>query len=192
MNKYLIAGLGNIGNEYAGTRHNIGFDVVDTFADKHEGLFVQERLGAVARLRLKGKQVILLKPSTYMNLSGKAVNYWLGKESIPLENLLIIVDEVALPLNKIRIRSGGSAAGHNGLKSIEESLATTNYPRLRFGIGDTYPKGMQVEYVLGRWTSAEQSIVKFKLVKTVEAVETFILAGISTAMNQFNNLVFSL
>jgi PTH1 family peptidyl-tRNA hydrolase len=192
MNKYLIAGLGNIGNEYAGTRHNIGFDVVDTFADKHEGLFVQERLGAVAKLRLKGKQVILLKPSTYMNLSGKAVNYWLGKESIPLENLLIIVDEVALPLSKIRIRPGGSAAGHNGLKSIEESLATTDYPRLRFGIGDTYPKGMQVEYVLGRWTSAEQSIVKFKLVKTVEAVETFILAGISTAMNQFNNLVFSL
>jgi len=192
MNKYLIAGLGNIGNEYAGTRHNIGFDVVDAFADKHEGLFVQERLGAVAKLRLKGKQVILLKPSTYMNLSGKAVNYWLGKESIPLENLLIIVDEVALPLNKIRIRPGGSAAGHNGLKSIEESLATTDYPRLRFGIGDTYPKGMQVEYVLGRWTSAEQSIVKFKLVKTVEAVETFILAGISTAMNQFNNLVFSL
>jgi PTH1 family peptidyl-tRNA hydrolase len=192
MNKYLIAGLGNIGNEYAGTRHNIGFDVVDTFADKHEGLFVQERLGAVAKLRLKGKQVILLKPSTYMNLSGKAVNYWLGKESIPLENLLIIVDEVALPLSKIRIRPGGSAAGHNGLKSIEESLATTNYPRLRFGVGDTYPKGMQVEYVLGRWTSAEQSIVKFKLVKTVEAVETFILAGISTAMNQFNNLVFSL
>jgi PTH1 family peptidyl-tRNA hydrolase len=192
MNKYLIAGLGNIGNEYAGTRHNIGFDVVDTFADKHEGLFVQERLGAVAKLRLKGKQVILLKPSTYMNLSGKAVNYWLGKESIPLENLLIIVDEVALPLSKIRIRPGGSAAGHNGLKSIEESLATTNYPRFRFGVGDTYPKGMQVEYVLGRWTSAEQSIVKFKLVKTVEAVETFILAGISTAMNQFNNLVFSL
>jgi len=192
MNKYLIAGLGNIGNEYAGTRHNIGFDVVDAFADKHEGLFVQERLGAVAKLRLKGKQVILLKPSTYMNLSGKAVNYWLGKEGIPLENLLIIVDEVALPLNKIRIRPGGSAAGHNGLKSIEESLATTDYPRLRFGIGDTYPKGMQVEYVLGRWTSAEQSIVKFKLVKTVEAVETFILAGISTAMNQFNNLVFSL
>src|SRR3954470_16964904 len=192
MNKYLIAGLGNFGNEYAGTRHNIGFDVVDTFADKHEGLFVQERLGAVAKLRLKGKQVILLKPSTYMNLSGKAVNYWLGKESIPLENLLIIVDEVALPLSKIRIRPGGSAAGHNGLKSIEESLATTNYPRLRFGIGDTYPKGMQVEYVLGRWTSAEQSIVKFKLVKTVEAVETFILAGISAAMNQFNNLLFSL
>jgi PTH1 family peptidyl-tRNA hydrolase len=192
MNKYLIAGLGNIGNEYVGTRHNIGFDVVDAFADKHEGLFVQERLGDVAKVRLKGKQVILLKPSTYMNLSGKAVNYWLGKESIALENLLIVVDEVALPLNKIRIRPGGSAAGHNGLKSIEESLATTNYPRLRFGIGDTYPRGMQVEYVLGRWTSDEQSIVKFKLVKTVEAVETFILAGISTAMNQFNNLVFSL
>jgi PTH1 family peptidyl-tRNA hydrolase len=192
MNKYLIAGLGNIGTEYAGTRHNIGFDVVDAFAFKHEGLFVQERLGAISKLRLKGKQVVLLKPSTFMNLSGKAVKYWLDKEDIPLENLLVIVDEVALPLNKIRIRPGGSAAGHNGLLSIEESLKTTNYPRLRFGIGNTYPRGMQVEYVLGRWTSQELSLAKIKLEKTVEAVETFILAGIDTAMNQYNNLLISL
>ena len=192
MNKFLIAGLGNIGNEYAGTRHNIGFDVVDAFAFKHEALFVQERLGAVAKLRLKGKQVILLKPSTYMNLSGKAIKYWLDKEEIPLENLLVIVDEVALPLNKLRVRPSGSSAGHNGLRSIEESLQTVNYPRLRFGIGNTYPKGMQVEYVLGKWTSQELPLAKIKLEKSVEVVETFILAGIDTTMNQYNNLLISL
>ena len=192
MNKYLIAGLGNIGNEYAGTRHNIGFDVVDTFAYKHEGLFVQERLGAVAKLRMKGKQVILLKPSTYMNLSGNAVKYWIDKEGVALENMLVVVDEVALPLNKIRIRPGGSSAGHNGLKSIEETLETTDYPRLRFGVGNTFPRGMQVEYVLGKWLISELPLVKLKLVKTVEAVEAFVLAGIDTAMNQYNNLLISL
>jgi len=192
MNKFLIAGLGNIGNEYEGTRHNVGFDVVDAFAFKHEALFVQERLGAIAKLRLKGKQVILLKPSTYMNLSGRAVKYWLDKEEIPLENLLVIVDEVALPLNKLRVRPSGSSAGHNGLRSIEESLETVNYPRLRFGIGNTYPKGMQVEYVLGKWTSQEIPLAKIKLEKSVEAVETFILAGIDTTMNQYNNLLISL
>ena len=192
MNKYLIVGLGNIGLEYAGTRHNAGFEVVDALADKHEALFVQERHGALAKFRLKGKQVLLLKPSTYMNLSGKAVKYWMEKEDVSKENLLIIVDEVALPLNKNRLRKNGSAAGHNGLRSIEESLQTIDYPRLRFGIGNTYPKGMQVEYVLGKWNNDEVPLVKFKLAKTVEIVETFILAGIDTAMNQYNNLVFSL
>lgn len=192
MNKYLIVGLGNIGHEYSGTRHNVGFDVADAFADKHEALFVQERHAAVAKMRLKGKQVIIIKPSTYMNLSGKAVKYWMDKEDIALENVLVVVDEVALPLSKIRLRKGGSSAGHNGLKSIEESLETQVYPRLRFGIGDTFPKGMQVEYVLGKWTNSESPIVKLKVEKTVEVVETFILAGIDTAMNLFNNLVFSL
>jgi PTH1 family peptidyl-tRNA hydrolase len=192
MNKYLIVGLGNIGQEYAGTRHNVGFDVADAFADKHEALFVQERHAAVAKLRLKGKQVIIIKPSTYMNLSGKAVKYWMDKEDVALENVLVVVDEVALPLSKIRLRKGGSSAGHNGLKSVEESLETQDYPRLRFGIGNTYPKGMQVEYVLGKWTNSEAPMVKVKVEKTVEVVETFILAGIDTAMNQFNNLVFSL
>lgn len=192
MNKYLIAGLGNVGIEYDGTRHNIGFDVVDAFSYKHESLFVQERLAAVAKLRLKGRQVILLKPSTYMNLSGKAIKYWMDKEDIGLENILVVVDEVALPLNKIRIRPGGSSAGHNGLRSIEETLETTNYPRLRFGIGNTYPRGMQVEYVLGKWTNSELPLVKLKLVKTVEAVESFVLAGIETCMNQYNNLLISL
>ena len=192
MNKYLIVGLGNIGLEYAGTRHNAGFEVVDALADKHEALFVQERHGAIAKFRLKGKQVILLKPSTYMNLSGKAVKYWMQKEEVSIDNLLIIVDEVALPLNKNRLRKSGSAAGHNGLRSIEESLETIDYPRLRFGIGNTYPKGMQVEYVLGKWNNSEVPMVKYKLVKTLEIVETFVLAGIDTAMNQYNNLVFSL
>ncbi len=192
MNKYLIVGLGNVGSEYSGTRHNVGFDVADAFVYKHEALFVQDRHGAVAKFRLKGKQVVVVKPSTYMNLSGKAVKYWMDKEEIPLENILIVVDEVALPLNKIRLRKTGSAAGHNGLKSIEESLETTEYPRLRFGIGNNYPKGMQVEYVLGKWISSELDIVKFKVNKTVEIVETFILAGIDTAMNQYNNLIFSL
>src|SRR4029079_15388423 len=192
MNKYLIVGLGNIGLEYAGTRHNAGFEVVDALADKHEALFVQERHGALAKFRLKGKQVLLLKPSTYMNLSGKAVKYWMEKEDVSIENLLIIVDEVALPLNKNRLRKNWSAAGHNGLRSVEESLQTIDYPRLRFGIGNTYPKGMQVEYVLGKWNNDEVPLVKFKLAKTVEIVETFILAGIDTAMNQYNNLVFSL
>jgi PTH1 family peptidyl-tRNA hydrolase len=192
MNKYLIAGLGNIGLEYAGTRHNAGFEVVDLMADKHEALFVQDRHGAIARFRLKGKQVILLKPSTYMNVSGKAVKYWMDKEDVPLENILVIVDEVALPLNKNRLRKSGSAAGHNGLRSIEESLQTIDYPRLRFGIGNTFPKGMQVEYVLGKWNNNELPMVKYKLVKTVEEVECFILAGIDVAMNQYNNLVFSL
>ena len=192
MNKYLIVGLGNIGHEYSGTRHNVGFDVADAIADKHEALFVQERHAAVARFRLKGKQVVLIKPSTYMNLSGKAVKYWIDKEDVVLQNVLIVVDEVALPLSRIRLRKGGSSAGHNGLKSIEESLLTQDYPRLRFGIGNTYPKGMQVEYVLGKWTSSELPIVKLKVEKTVEVVETFILAGIDTAMNQYNNLSFSL
>ena len=192
MNKYLIVGLGNIGPEYSGTRHNVGFDVADAIADKHEALFVQERHAAVARFRLKGKQVVLIKPSTYMNLSGKAVKYWIDKEDVVLQNVLIVVDEVALPLSRIRLRKGGSSAGHNGLKSIEESLLTQDYPRLRFGIGNTYPKGMQVEYVLGKWTSSESPIVKLKVEKTVEVVETFILAGIDTAMNQYNNLSFSL
>ena len=127
-----------------------------------------------------------------MNLSGKAVKYWLDKEGIALENMLVVVDEVAIPLNKIRIRPGGSSAGHNGLRSVEETLETTNYPRLRFGVGNTYPRGMQVEYVLGKWLNSELPLVKLKLVKTVEAVETFILAGLDTAMNQYNNLLISL
>src|SRR5256885_7578615 len=192
MNKYLIVGLGNVGGEYAATRHNIGFDVADAFAVKQQAFFVQDRLASVAKMKLKGKPVVCIKPSTYMNLSGKAVKYWMDKEAIELENILVLVDEVALPLNKIRSRPGGSAAGHNGLISVQESLETDQYPRLRFGIGNNYPRGMQVEYVLGKWTTPELPLVKLKISKSVDAVETFILAGLETAMNQFNKLEVSL
>ena len=192
MSKFLIVGLGNIGTEYELTRHNIGFEVADAFARKHEILFTNERHAAVARHKLKGKQVVLIKPSTYMNLSGKAVKYWMDKESIPIENIFVIVDEVALPLNKIRIRPSGSDGGHNGLRSLQEMLLTVEYPRLRFGIGNNYPKGMQVDFVLGKWTSEEMPLVKLKISKCVEIVETFVLSGIDFTMNQYNNLDFSL
>src|SRR5689334_5633917 len=149
--KFLIAGLGNVGNEYAHTRHNIGFDVVNAFVMKHDGSFRNDRLAYVSELKWKGRNFICICPTTYMNLSGKAVKYWMDKEKIALEHILVIIDDVALPLNKLRLRPGGSDAGHNGLKSLEESLATRDYPRLRFGIGNNYPKGLQADYVLGRW-----------------------------------------
>lgn len=190
MHKFLIVGLGNIGTEYAGTRHNIGFDVVDAFVQKHLGNFSADRLADVAEIKWKGKVFICVKPSTYMNLSGKAVKYWLDKEKIPLENLLIVVDELALPLNKLRLRGTGSAGGHNGLKSIEEFLQTDKYPKLRFGIGNDYPKGRQVDYVLGKWNEQELPVVKKKIVKCVELIETFAQNGLAFTMNQFNNLSF--
>jgi len=189
--KLLIVGLGNPGNEYAHTRHNIGFDVVNAFVTKHEGSFRTERLVYLSEIKRKGKKFICICPTTYMNLSGKAVKYWMDKESISLENILVIVDEVALPLNKLRIRPAGSDGGHNGLKSIHESLGTTQYPRLRFGIGNNYPRGMQAEYVLGKWYKEEEPIVKIKIDKAVEIIETFAVAGITTAMNEINNKEFS-
>jgi len=189
--KFLIVGLGNPGNEYAHTRHNIGFDVVNAFVIKHEGSFKTDRLAYVAEVKWKGKKFVCICPTTYMNLSGKAVKYWMDKESIPVENILVIVDEVALPLNKLRVRPTGSDGGHNGLKSIHESLGTTQYPRLRFGIGNNYPRGMQAEYVLGKWHGEEAPIVKLKIDKAVEVIETFAVAGITTAMNQVNNKEFS-
>jgi peptidyl-tRNA hydrolase, PTH1 family len=190
--KFLIAGLGNIGNEYAHTRHNIGFDVVNAFVQKHGGTFRVDRLAYVADIKLKGKTFVCILPSTYMNLSGKAVKYWMGKERIPLEQILVIVDELALPLSKLRLRPGGSAAGHNGLGSIEEVLATKDYPRLRFGIGNNYPKGMQSDFVLGKWEKTEEPLVKLKIDASVQTIETFALQGIATAMNQVNNKEFSL
>ncbi|HEY0680238.1 MAG TPA: aminoacyl-tRNA hydrolase [Chitinophagaceae bacterium] len=192
MSKFLLVGLGNIGPEYEVTRHNIGFDIADAFVRKHETAFTSERLAQVARVKMKGKIVICIKPTTYMNLSGKAVKYWMDKENVPLENVLVMVDELALPLNRIRLRPGGSAAGHNGLKSIEETLMTDKYARLRFGIGNDYPKGRQVEYVLGKWTEAELPLVKLKIDKCVELVETFVTSGIERSMNLFNKLEFSL
>jgi len=192
MSKFLIAGLGNIGAEYAGTRHNIGFDVANVFVHKHGGGFSQERYAGLSRLKIKGKSVVCIVPSTYMNLSGKAVKYWLDKEQVPVSNLLIIVDEIALPLSKLRLRPSGSDAGHNGLKSVQESLNTIDYPRLRFGVGNNFPKGMQVEFVLGKWFESEIPLVKLKIEKSVELIESFIFAGIEETMNLYNKLEITL
>ena len=190
--KFLIAGLGNPGNEYAHTRHNIGFDVVNAFVLKHEGRFRVDRLAYVSEIKWKGKIFICICPSTYMNLSGKAVKYWMDKEKVLLENVLVIVDEVALPLNKLRLRPGGSNAGHNGLKSLQEVLGTKDYPRLRFGIGNDYPKGHQSDFVLGKWKTEEEVLVKLKIDKAVDVIESFAMQGITIAMNQVNNQEFSL
>lgn len=190
--KYLVVGLGNIGNEYAHTRHNIGFDVVNAFVMKHGAAFRTDRLAYVADVKWKGRTFVCICPTTYMNLSGKAVKYWMDKEKIALENILVIVDEMAIPLNKLRLRPGGSDAGHNGLKSIHELLTTTEYPRLRFGIGNDFPKGMQSDYVLGKWRKEEEPLVKLKIDRSVEVIETFATQGLAAAMNQVNNQVFSL
>ncbi len=190
--KFLIVGLGNVGNEYSHTRHNIGFDVVNAFIQKHAGDFRVDRLAYVADIKLKGKALVCICPTTFMNLSGKAVKYWMDKEKISAENILVVVDDLALPLSKLRLRPTGSDAGHNGLKSLQEILGTTNYPKLRFGIGNEYPKGHQSDFVLGKWNKEEEPLVKFKIEKSVEVIETFALQGITTAMNQVNNQDFSL
>jgi PTH1 family peptidyl-tRNA hydrolase len=190
--KFLIVGLGNAGNEYAHTRHNIGFDVVNAFVIKHKGSFRTDRLAYIADIKWKGKMFVCICPTTFMNLSGKAVKYWVDKEKIALENILVIVDDVALPLNKLRLKPGGSDGGHNGLKSLKETLGTVEYPRLRFGIGNDYPKGMQSDFVLGKWRKEEEPLVKIKIEKSVEVVETFATQGITAAMNWINNQDFSL
>lgn len=190
--KFLIVGLGNIGAEYAHTRHNIGFDVVDALVLKHSGTFRSDRYADVAEIKVKGRTLVCIKPTTYMNLSGNAVRYWLEKEKIPIENMLVIVDELALPLSRLRMRSSGSSGGHNGLKHIEEVLQTGQYSRLRFGIGNDYPKGKQVDFVLGKWTSEEQPLVQKKIKFAAEAIETFVFQGVSRAMNQVNITEISL
>jgi PTH1 family peptidyl-tRNA hydrolase len=192
MSKFLIVGLGNIGAEYAHTRHNIGFDVVDALAAKHEVSFRTDRLADVAEAKIKGKSMVIIKPSTYMNLSGKAVKYWMEKEKIPVEQVFIILDELALPIEKSRIRGAGSDGGHNGLKSIQEQLGTSAYPRLRFGIGNNYPKGRQVEYVLGKWNPEEIPLINLKIRQTIPIIESFVLAGLANTMNHFNNVEYKL
>lgn len=192
MNKYLIAGLGNTGPEYAHTRHNIGFDVVAAFVGKHGGTLQTGRLAYVAECRWKGRQFVCICPTTFMNLSGKAVKYWMDKEKIPLEQVLVVVDELALPLDKLRLKPSGSDGGHNGLRSLEESLGSRDYPRLRFGIGNDYPKGKQADFVLSKWKQEEEPLVKLKIEKAVETIEIFAVQGIAAAMNQVNNKVFSL
>lgn len=188
MSKFLIVGLGNAGAEYANTRHNIGFDVVNAFVLKHGGTFKVDRLAYVAEVKFKGKKIICVCPTTFMNLSGRAFKYWLDKENVSIENTLTIVDDLALPLEKVRIRAAGSAAGHNGLKDIENILGTTAYPKLRFGIGNNYPKGMQADFVLGKWLKPELPGVLLKMEKCIEIIESFISAGIGQTMTTYNNL----
>lgn len=184
--KYLIVGLGNIGAEYAGTRHNIGFKVADALAVGAGASFSSDRYGAVTTVRHRGQEVFLLKPSTYMNLSGKAVRYWMQKEKIPVENVFVVVDDIAIPFGHLRIRKNGSDGGHNGLKSIAECLGGQNYARLRFGIGGEFPKGMQVDYVLGEWSGDEKAQLPELLKTAAEAVLSFVAEGPDRAMNKFN------
>jgi PTH1 family peptidyl-tRNA hydrolase len=188
MSKFLIAGLGNIGNEYANTRHNIGFDVVNALVKKNDGSLRVDRLAYVAELKWKGKQLVCICPTTYMNLSGRAFKYWIDKEKIPLERTLTIVDDISLPLDKLRLRPGGSAGGHNGLKDIQHILGTDMYPKLRFGIGNSYPKGMQADFVLGKWLNNELPTVQVKIEKCIEIIERFVTIGIEQTMNEVNKL----
>lgn len=186
--KRLIAGLGNIGSEYENTRHNIGFMVLDALAKASNVVFdVNKRYGAIAEMGLKNKQLILLKPSTYMNLSGNAVRYWLQKERIEPVGLLVVVDDLALPFGTLRLKPGGSDAGHNGLKHIRETLGTTQYNRLRFGIGNDFPQGAQINFVLNPFTEDEQRRLPERIEIACEMIKSFCLAGVETAMNQFNN-----
>lgn len=191
MSKFLIVGLGNAGNEYAGTRHNIGFDVVNAFVSKHGGGFTTERLAFRAEIKWKSHLFVCICPTTFMNLSGRAFKYWMDKEKTALENSLTIVDDLALPLERIRLRGSGSDAGHNGLKDIQAILGTDAYPKLRFGIGNQFPKGMQAEFVLGKWLPAEQPIVRFKIEKCVEVIENFAVMGLAETMTRYNPMIFA-
>ena len=185
--KYLVFGLGNIGSEYLETRHNIGFKILDELASSSGIFFTPDKLASKAVLKHKGRQIILLKPATFMNLSGKAVNYWMQKEKVPLERVLILTDDIALPFAKIRIRGKGSDGGHNGLKSINQIIGNTNYARLRFGVGSEFNPGSQVNYVLGEWSDDEKKQLPERLKLCADAVKTFSTIGLAQAMNQFNN-----
>jgi PTH1 family peptidyl-tRNA hydrolase len=186
MKKYLIVGLGNFGEKYSNTRHNIGFKVLDAFAEEEHVTFETQKLGDIAICKIKGKSLVLLKPNTYMNLSGKAVLYWLTKENIPLENLLVITDDLNLSFGSIRLKTKGSDGGHNGLKDIQDKLKTVNYNRFRFGISDAFSKGRQVDYVLGEWDAEESEKLKERLDTSVKLIKSFVLEGINIAMNTFN------
>lgn len=184
--KYLIAGLGNIGPKYENTRHNIGFEVLDHLAQLHDATFSIDQQGEISEVKHKGRTLILLKPSTYMNLSGKAVRLWLTKENIPVERLLVVVDDISLPIGKIRIKGKGSSGGHNGLENIEQLLGTQKYPRLRFGIGGDFPKGRQIDYVLGEWTVEERDAIADSMPDAVKAIYSFCTIGLARTMNEFN------
>ena len=184
--KYLIAGLGNIGDDYIDTRHNIGFIVADALAQEGKAVFKPGRHASMTRLSLKGRIMVVIKPTTYMNLSGKAVRYWMQKEEIPLENILVIVDDLALPLGALRMRRKGSDGGHNGLISLIEYLESTEFTRIRFGIGNDFAKGYQVDYVLSRWTDEETKILIPRVKEAVEMIKSFVLIGPDRTMNVFN------
>ena len=185
--KYLVVGLGNIGAEYKSTRHNIGFDIVDKMAEKYDSTFKTDKLGDVCDFKYKGRSIYLLKPSTYMNLSGKSVRYWKEKLKLSNENILVLVDDLALPLGSLRMRKKGSDAGHNGLKNINELLGGNNYPRLRFGIGNEFKKGSQVGFVLGKWNDDEQTQLTELIDKSIQSIEAYSTIGIDRTMNQFNS-----
>lgn len=185
--KYLIVGLGNIGPEYVGTRHNIGFRIVDALAQSANAQWEDKRYGFVARMRVKNTQLILLKPSTYMNLSGNAVRYWMQQEKIELQNLLVVVDDLSLPVGTIRLRQNGSAAGHNGLKHIAQMLGTDGYNRLKFGIGNEFPKGAQVDFVLGKFSPEDEKVIEQKAPVCADAIKAFALSGMQFAMCNYNN-----
>ena len=185
--KYLIVGLGNIGIDYIRTRHNIGFKVVDKMVELNGAVFETKKLGDLAKFRFKGRIFIILKPNTFMNLSGKAVKYWLEKEIIPQENLLVITDDLNLPFGSLRLKMKGSDGGHNGLKDIQDKLNTSQYNRLRFGISDEFSKGRQVDYVLGEWTAEESEKLKERLEQCTKLVKSFVMAGINNTMNTYNN-----
>lgn len=185
--KYLIVGLGNIGAEYEQTRHNVGFEVLDTIAKRNEVKFEEERYGAIAQYKFKSRSFIMLKPNTYVNLSGRAINYWMQKEKIPLSNLLVIVDDLALPFGTLRLKTKGGDAGHNGLKSIQSSLGTAAYSRLRFGIGNEFSRGKQVDFVLGKWTDEEWMELMERTKVAEDIVKAFATIGAGRTMSQFNN-----
>ena len=186
MKKFLIVGLGNIGPKYENTRHNIGFKILDELAREKEVTFETQKLGDVASFKYKGRTFVLLKPSTYMNLSGKAVNYWMQKEKINLENLLVVTDDLNLSFGTLRLKTKGSDGGHNGLKDIQAQLNTTKYNRFRFGISDEFSKGNQVDYVLGEWDEDEKSKMAERLKTASELIQSFGTAGVSNTMNTFN------
>ena len=185
--KYLIVGLGNIGPEYVGTRHNIGFRVVDAIAEAQGAEWQDKRYGFVCKTRVKNAELVLLKPSTYMNLSGNAVRYWMQQEKVELANILIVVDDLSLPVGAIRMKQNGSAAGHNGLKHIAQMLGTEGYNRLKFGIGNDFPRGAQVDFVLGKFSSEDEAVLKQKIPVAADAVKAFALSGMQFAMCNYNN-----
>ena len=187
MSKFLIVGLGNIGDEYVDTRHNIGFTVLDKLAEINSVKFTVDRLADIAQYKFKGKTFVLIKPSTFMNLSGKAVNYWLQAEKISIENLLVVTDDIALPLGALRLKGSGGDGGHNGLKNIQEVLNTSNYSRLRFGVGSDFSKGKQVDYVLGKWKTEETILLQPRIQMAAEMVQSFAAIGLQLTMTNYNN-----